>query len=137
LTTHEVIGTQGYWQYGWIFAPADGPNDVNDMFLRPGNNGYGLTTLQAKYDVPLSEKVRAILDVAWYQSSKDMPIAPGKTSSDLGTELGGMLKIGMGKYVGLDIGYAYVTLGDAGQKYYNANADDSAYALFARFQIEF
>ncbi len=138
ISTHEIIGTQGYWQYGWIFAPADGPSDVNDLFLRPGNKGYGLTTLQTKYDIGLTERLRAILDVAWYQSSKAMPLPlKGGTSKDLGTEIGGMLKIALGKHMGLDVGYAYLSLGDAGKEQYNNNADSFVQMLFSRMQIEF
>lgn len=141
-TVHGLLGTQGYWQYVWLFAP-QGPSDVNNIGrggigIEPGNLGYGLTTLQAKVDIPITTGVTGTVAAAWFRSNKDMPAPGGGTSKDLGTEIGGQLTVNLGRYMNLDVGYAYAFLGDAAKQNYNApSTKDNANALFARLQLEF
>ncbi len=136
ITTHNVLGTAGYWAYTYIFTP-HGPSDVNDFGLEPGNKGYGLLTLQGKVDVPITDKLSAQAVAGWFQSNKGMPIGGGQTSKDLGTEFGVQLTANVGKHMNLEFGGAVASLGDAGKANYQGNNKSSINEIFARLQLEF
>jgi hypothetical protein len=131
-TVEGILGTGGYWAYTYIFTP-HGPSDVNDFGLEAGNKGYGLTTLQAKVDFPITEKFSAQAVVGTFRSNKDM----GGNGKNLGTEAGITLTVNVGKYMNLDFGGAVASLGDAGKAMYNAGEKKSVNEIFTRLQLEF
>ncbi|ADO45605.1 hypothetical protein Hydth_1217 [Hydrogenobacter thermophilus TK-6] len=98
-TVHGLLGTGGYWAYTYIFTP-HGPSDVNDFGLEPGNRGYGLTTLQAKVDLPIIEKKLSVQGVVGtFRSNKDM----GGNGKNLGTEAGVTFTANLGKHMNLEL----------------------------------
>ncbi|MFN3599225.1 MAG: hypothetical protein ACK4VK_05785 [Aquificaceae bacterium] len=131
-TVHGLLGTSGYWAYTYIFTP-HGPSDVNDFGLEPGNMGYGLTTVQAKVDFPITKGFSVQGVVGTFSSNKDMA-GNGKS---LGTEAGVTFTANLGKHMNLEFGGAFASLGNAGRAIYNAGAKKSVNELFARLQMEF
>lgn len=132
-TVHRLLKTGGYWAYTYIFTP-HGPSDVNDFGLEPGNGGYGLTTVQAKVDFPITEGFSVQGVVGTFRSNKDM----GGAGKSLGTEAGVTFTAKMGKHMNLEFGGAVASLGDAGRAIYNApSTKKSVNEMFARLQLEF
>ncbi|MFN3472211.1 MAG: hypothetical protein ACK4ZR_06395, partial [Aquificaceae bacterium] len=140
-TVHGLLGTGGYWAYTYIFTP-HGPSDVNDFGLEPGNQGHGLTSVQAKVDIPITERFSAQGVVGTFRSNKDM----GANGKNLGTEAGITFTANLGKHMNLEFGGAVASLGDAGRAVYNLACDSqqnctagrkSVNELFVRLQMEF
>ena len=131
-TVHGILRTAGYWAYTYIFTP-HGPSDVNDFMLEPGNKGYGLTTVQAKVDFPITEGFSVQGVVGTFRSNKDM----GGAGKSLGTEAGVTFTAKMGKHMNLEFGGAVAALGNAGRAEYNGGAKKSVNEIFARLQLEF
>jgi hypothetical protein len=131
-TVHGLLGTGGYWAYTYIFTP-HGPSDVNDFGLEPGNQGFGLTTVQAKVDFPIMEGLSVQGVVGTFRSNKDM----GGAGKSLGTEAGVTFTAKMGKHMNLEFGGAVAALGNAGRAEYNGGAKKSVNEIFARLQLEF
>lgn len=136
LTPESILGTEGYWAYTYLFT-AHGPSDVNDLGLEIGNRGRGLTTIQAKLDIPVTDKLDAQVQVGWFQSSEDVIIGTTNSGDDLGTEFGGQVKYEVGKNLNLEAGIAFASLGDAAVALYQITDEDSVKEGFARFQLEF
>ena len=132
-TVHNLLKTGGYWAYTYIFTP-HGPSDVNDFRLEPGNRGYGLTTVQAKVDFPITEGLSVQGVVGTFRSNKDMA-GNGKS---LGTEGGVTLAANVGKHMTLEFGGAVASLGNAGKVIYNnPSTKKSVNEIFSRLQLEF
>lgn len=132
-TVHGIFGTGGYWAYTYIFTP-HGPSDVNDFGLEPGNKGYGLTTIQAKVDVPIIKKKLSAQAVAGYfMSNSEM----GTTDKSLGTDIGAQLVINVGKNMNLELGGAIAFIGDAAKDMYQGNDKGTINEIFTRLQLEF
>ncbi|RMI03653.1 MAG: hypothetical protein D6681_09540, partial [Calditrichaeota bacterium] len=135
-TVHSILGTGGYWAYTYIFTP-HGPSDVNDYGLEPGNGGFGLTTVQAKLDVPVSDKFSFQGVAAWFQSNEDVAIGADQTSSDIGTEFGVQFTAKVGKNMNFEFGGAIANLGDAGKVVFQGTDDSTVNEIFGRLQLEF
>jgi hypothetical protein len=107
---------------------------VNDFGLEAGNKGFGLTTVQAKVDFPITEGFSVQGVVGTFRSNKDM----GGAGKSLGTEAGVTFTAKMGKHMNLEFGGAVASLGDAGRAIYNApSTKKSVNEMFARLQLEF
>lgn len=136
-TVHGILGTGGYWAYTYIFTP-HGPSDVNDYGLEPGNKGYGLTTLQAKVDVPVTNNVSVQGIVGWFRSNKDIVLpGPVNVGKNIGVESGVTINTAVGKNMNLEFGGAIAGLGTAGKSIYQGNTKGSIHEIFARLQLEF
>jgi len=135
-TMEGLLKTGGYWAYTYIFTP-HGPSDVNNYGLEIGNGGYGLTTIQAKLDVPITNNLGAQVQVGWFQSNEDIDIGGGETDKDLGTEFGGQVKYEVAKNLNLEAGLSFASLGDAGKTSYQGVDESSVKEIFGRFQLEF
>lgn len=134
-TIEGLLGTGGYWAYTYLFTP-HGPSDVNDFGLEIGNSGYGLRTIQARLDIPVTDRLDAQVQVGWFQSSEDVPLTGGGTDDGLGTEFGGQIKYGVAKNLNLEVGAAFASLDDAGVELFQGIDEDSVKEIFARFQLE-
>ncbi len=136
-TVHSLLGTAGYWAYTYIFTP-HGPSDVNDFGLEPGNMGYGLTTVQAKIDFPITKGFSVQGVVGVFRSNKNMFDDNGNNvGKNLGTEAGVTFTVNVGKHMNLEFGGAVASLGNAGKAVYNAGTKKSVNEIFARLQLEF
>jgi len=132
-TVHSLLRTGGYWAYTYIFTP-QGPSDVNDFGLEPGNGGYGLTTVQAKVDFPITEGLSVQGVLGTFRSNKDM----GGNGKSLGTEGGVTLAANVGKHMTLEFGGAVASLGNAGKAIYNnPSTKKSVNEILSRLQLEF
>lgn len=138
-TPEGIVGSSGYWAYSYIFT-AHGPSDVNDFGLEIGNRGRGLRTVQAKLDIPVTDRLGAQIQVGWFQSSEDIIVSSVNKGSDLGTEFGGQIKYGVAKNLNLEVGAAFASLDDGAMALYqdlsDTNKEDSVKEVFARFQLE-
>lgn len=124
VTVHQVVGTEGYWGYTHIFT-ANAPSDVNDIGLEIGNGGAGLSTLQAKLELPLGDKLDLQLFSGWFLSNEKR-----NDSNNMGAEFGGMLAYPVADNLTLELGAAFAGIGD----FYGQNADNLK-EFFARFQL--
>jgi hypothetical protein len=127
FTPQSLLGTGGYWQYTHAFS-ANGPSDVNDLGIDIGNRGFGLLTLQAKVDFPIVKRLMGQLETGWFRSMGES----NNKDQTMGWELGGMLTLKLAKYLNLETGAAYASLGD----WFHPDAED-IYIAFSRFQLEF
>jgi hypothetical protein len=129
-TIQGIFGTEGYWAYTHLFT-ANGPSDVNDLGVGIDNGGFGLTTIQAKIEGPLTNKLTGELVGGWFQASEKN--AAG--DDDMGTEVAGMFTYEMAKYLNLQVGVAYAFLGD----FFKSGGEDpdNLYEVFSRFQLQF
>lgn len=125
MTPYKIVGTAGYWGYTHIFTP-QGPSDVNDFGLEIGNGGFGLTTIQAKLDVPIiKDKLNAQAFGGWFQATKKR-----NNSLDMGMEYGVMATISLAKNLNLEIGGASATIGN-----FYTQKTVGLYELFSRLQF--
>lgn len=150
MTPEFLLGMSGYWGYTYIFS-AHAPSDVNDFALEIGNRGYGLTTIQAKLDIPIADRLDGQIQVGWFQSSEDVildtdgdGIPDTNFGDDLGTEFGGQIKYEVAKNLNLVVGAAFASLDDGAALYQGIDpitldtvVEDSVKEVFARFQLEF
>ena len=129
----DNFGAQGYWSYMHITTP-NGPDDVNDLGVSLQNRGFGLFTVQAKYDLPLAKKLLSTSAVGWLRSTKSNNVSG---SSDMGTELAQQFTYDFGGGLKLDFGISVLFTGD----FYRAGPagpnPDNLYETFARLQLEF
>lgn len=131
-TPQGILNTGGYWGYTYIFSP-HGPSDVNDFGAEIGAKGYGMTTIQAKFDYPISSGLGLQVVFGNYSAGKE--VAAGK-GTGLGTDMGVQLTVKVAEKLNLQTGYATASLGDAGKSLYG-QTESSINEMFARFQLEF
>ncbi len=129
-TIQGIFGTEGYWAYTHLFTP-NGPSDVNDLGVGIDNGGRGLTSVQAKIEMPFMDKFSGELSGGWFQATEDN--AAGE--KDMGTEVGTMITYAVAEKLNLQVGLAYASLGD----YYKvgSQAPDNLHEVFSRFQLQF
>jgi len=132
-TARDNFGAQGYWSYLHITSP-NGPNDVADLGVGLQDRGFGLVTVQAKYEVPLTKCFKSTTAVAYLRS--DRPNNVGN-SSYLGTELGELFTLNLGGGLSLDFGAAVLFTGDFYRVSATGPKPDNLYEGFARLQLEF
>jgi hypothetical protein len=132
-TARDNFGSQGYWGYMHIAAP-NGPDDVRDLGVSLQDRGYGLITVQGKYELPLTKKLTSTSSVGWLRSEKTNAVSGG---SSIGTEFGQMFTYNFGGGLTLDIGAAVLLTGDFYRPSPTAPSPDNLYECFARLQLEF
>jgi hypothetical protein len=129
-TVQGIFGTEGYWAYTHLFT-ANGPSDVNDLGVGLDNGGFGLTSIQAKVEGPLADKLTGELVGGWFKASEDNMTG----DDDMGGEVSGMVTYEMAKYLNLQVGGAYAFLGDFFRS--GSHDPDDLYEVFSRFQLQF
>jgi len=135
-TLHQIIHTQGYWAYTHIFT-CDDPSDVNEYALEPGNLGYGLNSLQAKFQCALPFNIQLTSSAAWYGSDVAMPAFTKQASKTIGSELAAILTFPLSDNLALDAGAALTFLGEAGKNMYQGYDMNQVNEIFSRFQFVF
>ncbi len=132
-SARDNFGAEGYWSYLMLAAP-QGYTDVNDMGVSLQNRGYGLLTVQTKYDYPIFGRLSGTLAAGWMRSDRPNP---ANGSTDMGTELGNDFTLDFGGGLKADMGFAVLFTGD----FYKATPDavhpENLYEAFTRLQLEF
>jgi hypothetical protein len=142
LPVMSVVGTNGYWGYTGILT-VQGPTDTgfDGDALNVSNNGYGLTSVQARYLFPITERFDGYVAAGWFGATD----APGRDST-VGRELMGMGTFHVTKILAVDFGVAVADLGDSVSGYslgaaggftQPAGVDRTKTVLFLRLQAEF
>ncbi len=133
LTPQSILGTGGYWGYGYIFSPHC-PSDVNDLGLEVGAREFGLRTLQVKYDVFLNETWDLQLQSCWYGTAE----AVRNTGDELGIGYGVQLARNFGVYQRIELEGGVADLDDAGMELYQGTGnEDTPHQVFSRWQMSF
>ena len=135
-TLHHIIHTQGYWAYTHSFT-YDGPSGVNEYALEPGNLGYGLNSIQAKFQWALPHNIHLTTSAAWYYANVAMPTFTKQPSKKIGSEIAAILTFHLSDNLALDAGGALTFLGEAGKKMYQGNDMNHVNELFSRLQFVF
>jgi hypothetical protein len=146
LMPMAFAGTFGYWGYTGILT-VQGPTDTGFDFdaVNLSNNGYGLSSLQAKYSFPITDALGGYVGAGWFGNSK----AAGRNDR-VGTDLLAMATYRFNPVLALDVGAGWAELEDSVSGYWRgvqgtggagfnqpAGSDRSKWALFARLQAEF
>jgi len=136
----------GYWGYTGILT-VQGPTDTGFDFdgVNMSNNGYGMSSVQAKYAFPITEALSGYVSAGWYGNTDAR-----NRDSNVGTDLLAMGTYRFNRYFALDAGAAYASLEDSVSGYFQGvqnvggpafnqarGEDRNKYALFARIQAEF
>jgi hypothetical protein len=145
LPVMALARTNGYWGYTGILT-VQGPTDTgfDGDSVNLSNNGYGLSTVQAKFAFPVTADLTGYVAAGWFGNTK----APAGRSGDVGTDLLLMGTYRFNKYLALDFGGAFARLKDSVSGYSNGIVGGAAFnqgigvsrnknALFARLQAEF
>ena len=145
LPVMALSRTNGYWGYTGILT-IQGPTDTgfDGDSVNISNNGYGLSTVQAKYSFPITPDLTGYVAAGWFGNSK----VRGGRSGDVGTDFLLMGTYRFNKYLALDFGGAFAKLKDSVSGYSNGIVGGAAFnqgvgvtrnknALFTRLQAEF
>ena len=136
--------TYGYWGYTGILT-VQGPTDTgfDGDGVNISNNGYGLTSFQFKYTMPLTDNLDGYFAAGWYGNTE----AAGR-NNQLGTDLLAMGSYHLSQNLSLDMGAAYAQLKDSVSGYWQgvqggagfnqaAGENRSKFVLFGRLQAAF
>ncbi len=145
LPTQALAKTNGYWGYTGILT-IQGPTDTgfDGDSVNISNNGYGLSTVQAKYAFPITQDLSAYVAAGWFGNTK----TPSGRSGGVGTDFLLMGNYRFNKFLALDFGAAVANLKDGVSGYSNgviggaafnqgAGVSRSKRAMFTRLQAEF
>lgn len=139
----------GYWGYTGILT-VQGPTDTGFDFdgVNISNNGYGMSSVQAKYSFPLTENLGIYFAAGWFGNTH-----AGSRSSTVGTDAIAMGTYRFNRVLALGFGIAYAQLkdsvsgyfqgvqqvaGNSGAPFNQAEGEDrNKWALFGRLQAEF
>ncbi len=145
LPIMALAKTNGYWGYTGLLT-IQGPTDTgfDGDSVNIGNNGYGLTSVQAKYRFPISERLSGYVAAGWFGGA-DTPAGRG---DDVGSDLLLMGTYRFNKILVLDFGAGHAQLKDALSGYAQGVIGGAAFnqapgttrtktALFSRLQAEF
>lgn len=144
IPTMATVKTNGYWGYTGILT-VQGPTDtgIDGDSVNISNNGYGLSTVQAKYAFPITADLDGYVAVGWFGNTD----APGR-SGNVGSDLLLMGTYHFNQVLALNFGWAYAKLKDSVSGYANGIVGGAPFnqdvgvsrdkkALFARLQAEF
>jgi hypothetical protein len=132
-TYRDNFGAQGYWSYLYITSP-NGPSDVKDLGVSLQNRGFGLLTVQGKYEYPICRRLTGITAAGYLWSDKTNPVGG---SRDIGPELAQQFTFDFGGGLKADFGAAVLFTGDFYRSSPIAPEPNTLYELFARVQLEF
>lgn len=145
LPTQALAKTNGYWGYTGILT-IQGPTDTgfDGDSVNISNNGYGLSTVQAKYAFPITQDLSGYVAAGWFGNTK----TPTGRSSDVGTDYLLMGNYRFNKFLALDFGAAVAKLKDGVSGYSKGVIGGATFnqgegvnrnkrALFTRLQAEF
>lgn len=145
IPTLATVRANSYWGYTGILT-VQGPTDtgIDGDSVNISNNGYGLSTVQAKFTFPVAADLSGYMAAGWFGNTK----APSGRSGGVGTDLLLMGTYRFDKFLALNFGFAYAKLKDGVSGYSNGIIGGASFnqgsgvnrdkkALFARLQAEF
>ena len=139
----------GYWGYTGVLT-IQGPTDTGFDFdgVNMSNNGYGMSSIQARYSFPLAENLDGYLGAGWFGNTD-----AGTRNSSVGADLIAMGTYRLNRVFALDLGLTYSrlkdsvsgyfqgvqsTTGSSGAAFNQAEGENrNKWALFGRLQAEF
>ena len=139
--------TFGYWGYTGILT-VQGPTDTGFDFdgVNISNNGYGMSTVQARYTFPVTSALSGYLAAGWFGNTD-----AGERDSTVGADFLAMGTYRFNKAIALDLGGAFGKLNDSVSGYFQGvqnpgpggpafnqalGEDRTKWALFGRIQVE-
>lgn len=134
LSPQQIYGGQGYWGKTGVLniqGPTDAGMDMN--MLRPGNNGYGLQSVQVGLGYGFTDELSGYLGAGYYKAGKERVAGQGKNiGSDVYVQA---------RYAFPDSPLALELFGDfasLGAAHYNSGgASRTVTAFGSRLQAEF
>lgn len=129
----DNFGAQGYWSYLQLSTP-NGPGDISDLGVSLQNRGYGLATVQGKYECELTKRLTGITAAGWLRSATANLL---NGSTNMGTEVMQQFTFDFGGGMKLDAGAAVLFTGGFYRNGINGPAPENLYEAFTRFQLEF
>jgi hypothetical protein len=132
-TYRDNFGSQGYWSYLYITSP-NGPADVKDLGVSLQDRGFGLFTVQGKYEYPICHRFSGISAAGWLWSDKTNNVGQGK---DIGPELAQQFTYDFGGGLKADFGAAVLFTGDFYRASPAAPKPNDLWMVFSRVQLEF
>ncbi|MES0371567.1 MAG: hypothetical protein ABUK11_04755 [Mariprofundaceae bacterium] len=134
LSPQQIYGGQGYWGKTGVLniqGPTDAGMDAN--MLRPGNNGYGLQSVQVGLGYSFTDELSGYLGAGYYNAGKERVAGQGKNiGSDVYVQA---------RYAFPDSPLALEVFGDfasLGAAHYNSGgASRTVTAFGSRLQAEF
>lgn len=139
ITPMALIDHHGYWGYtgklniqGPTDTGIDNPVRIDGSTYGGSGLGYGIVTLQAKADFPITDKLSGYVAAGLF-SHQDVP--SGK-DEEIGTDLYAQAKYNLGKNLNIEAGIDYASLPKDNPAYNNAK-DNNITLAFARLQLEY
>lgn len=145
LPVMALARTYGYWGLTGLLT-VQGPTDTgfDGDGVNISNNGFGLTSIQGRYQLDLASDWRLVLAAGWFGNSR----TPRARSGELGVDLLAMASWRITDVLGLDIGLAYAHIRDGVSGYFQGVIGGTAFngpagvsrdkiAGFTRLQAEF
>lgn len=145
LPLMALARTYGYWGLTGLLT-VQGPTDTgfDGDGVNISNNGFGLTSIQGRYQLDLARDWRLALAAGWFGNSR----TPRGRSGELGIDLLAMASWRITDVLGLDIGLAYAHVKDGVSGYFQGVIGGTAFngpagvsrdkiAGFTRLQAEF
>jgi hypothetical protein len=143
IPVQAVTATNGYWGYTGILT-VQGPTDTgfDGDSVNISNNGHGLTTVQARYAMPIYGDLGAYAAAGWFGNSK----VPAGRSSEVGTDFLLMATYRFNRVLALDFGAGFARLKDSVSGYPNGvggafnqdvGTNRTKTAIISRMQAEF
>jgi hypothetical protein len=142
IPVQAVAKTNGYWGYTGILT-VQGPTDTgfDGDSVNISNNGFGMTSVQARYVMPVFGALSAYAAAGWFGNSN----AAGR-SGDVGMDFLLMATYRLNRVLALDLGGAVARIEDTASGYPNgvsggfsqaAGTTRNKTAVIARMQAEF
>jgi hypothetical protein len=145
LPVMALARTNGYWGYTGILT-VQGPTDTgfDGDSVNVSNNGYGLSTIQARYVFPVTPSLSANVAAGWFGNAK----TPAGRGEVVGTDVLLMGTYRFSKELALDFGVDRAKIKDAASGYSNGVTGGASFnqaagvardktAFFTRLQAEF
>lgn len=139
ITPMALIDHHGYWGYtgklniqGPTDTGIDNPVRIDGSTYGGSGLGYGIMTLQAKADFPITDKLSSYIAAGIFQHQD----VPSGMDEEIGTDLYAQAKYNLGKNLNIEAGIDYASLPKDNPAYNNVK-DNNITLAFARLQLEY
>lgn len=139
ITPMALIDHHGYWGYtgklnvqGPTDTGIDNPLRVDGSVYGGAGLGYGLLTIQAKADFPVTNRLDGYAAIGIFQH-QDVPSA---NDESIGTDIYIQGKYNVAQNLNLEAGLDYASIGKDNASYGNS-VDNTVMLLVARLQLEY